>query len=83
MSIDSAIGIERRHMQRLQENSKTSNLLLGKLNVPPGPFIELEGAPVGRAIVCGRGDKAKGNPFNPAYQKRISQVDLEFKKCIA
>jgi hypothetical protein len=67
---DSAIGIVRRNMQCLQENSKTSNHLLGKLDVPPGLFLELEGAPAETPIVCGRGDKAKGNPFNAAFRKR-------------
>ena len=30
-------------MQRLQENSETSKQLLGKLDVTPGPFKEMEG----------------------------------------
>jgi hypothetical protein len=51
MSIDSAIGIVRRRMQRLKENSERSNQLLGKLDVPPGPLIEMEGAPEGRATM--------------------------------
>jgi hypothetical protein len=49
MSIDSAIvGIVRRRMQRLQEDSETSNQLLGKLNVPPGPFIGTGGSTSGK-----------------------------------
>ncbi len=45
MSMDSTIKIVRRCMQRLQESSDLSKKLLGKLDVPPGPFIQMEGAP--------------------------------------
>jgi hypothetical protein len=80
MSIESAIDVVRRRMQRLaQDKSENSKEKLQKLETPPGPFVQLDGAPAGRAIVCGKNNKAKGNPYNAAYRTKISEVASEFK----
>jgi hypothetical protein len=80
MSIESAIDVMRRRMQRLtHDKSESSKKLLGKLERPPGPFVQMDGAPAGRAIVCGKRNEAKGNPYNAAYRTKISEVASEFK----
>jgi hypothetical protein len=83
MSIESAIDVMRRRMQRLtHDKSESSKKLLGKLERPPGPFVQMDGAPAGRAIVCGKRNEAKGNPYNAAYRTKISEVASEFKNAV-
>ena len=74
MSMDSAIGIVRRRMQCLQVNSNLSNKLLGKMDVLPGPFIQMEGVPTGRLLCVGKVTKQRAIILTRRIEKRYPQL---------
>jgi hypothetical protein len=79
MSMNDAINMVRRWIQRPSvkrgETEKSDN----PLDAGPDPFLADDDMPTGKAIVCGKGNDSKGDPANAANRKN-SEVALEYKK---
>ena len=50
-----------------------------KTNAPPGPMIEMEGAPAERAIVCGNLTKQRAILLTRCIEKRYPKSDRSLK----